>query len=150
MEDQNNPVAPQQPQYQAPQQPQYQAPQQPQYQAPQQPQYQQPQYQQPQYQQPQYPQYHQPYQAAPKRGNGPGVTSFVLSCIATILCWFPFVNIVALVFCIIGLICGIVGLKRIPKWSAVAGLIISIIFLIISIIMIIVYWDVMFVASYLW
>lgn len=156
-------TAPQQPQYQPPQyqpQPQYQAPQyqpQPQYQAPQQPQY--PQYQQPQYQQPQYraPQYQPAPAAAPakgsKVGNIMGIIGFACSMLALLLGFIGLVEILdgsfyqlesalslwvwSLVFCIPGLVCGIIGLaKKGKKGFALTAVIVSAILLLLAIIFI--------------
>lgn len=143
------------PQYQAPQQPQYQAPQyqQPQYQAPQYPQYQQPQYQQPQYRAPQY----QPAPAAApakgsKVGNIMGIIGFACSMLAVLLGFIGIAKlsgsifelksalslwIWSLVFCIPGLVCGIIGLaKKGKKGFALTAVIVSAILLLLAIIFI--------------
>ena len=129
MEDQNKPVAPQQPQ-------QPQAPQQPQYAQPQYPQYAQPQYpQQPQYAQQQYPQYPQQSQYAPvKQTNGLGIAGFVVSLVALVLCWIPWVNGV---LALTGVILSAIALRKKPKGLAIAGLIIGGLLIVVSIILII-------------
>lgn len=134
----------QQSQYQQPQQfqqqPQYQQPQQFQ----QQPQYQQSQQfqQQPQYQQLQQfqqAQFQQPvravvYDAVPEKNHNAAVSALVLGIIGIVFCWVPFCNFV---LCIIGIVCGAVSLgKKNPGTGmAVAGLILSIIGLLLAVLM---------------
>ncbi len=123
------------------QQPQYQQAQQFQ----QQPQYQQAQQfqQQPQYQQAQQfqqqPQYQQPvravvYDAVPEKNHNAAVGALVLGIIGIVFCWVPLCNFV---LCIIGIVCGAVSLgKKNPGTGmAVAGLILSIIGLLLAAIM---------------
>lgn len=126
MENQNNPVAPQYEQPQPPQAPQ--APQQPQY-APQQPQYA-PQQPQPQYAQPQYPQY-----APVRQSNGLGIAGFVVSLVALLFCWLPYFNAIT---ALTAVILSAIGLKKLPKGLAIAGLIIGGLVLIASIIWIVI------------
>lgn len=110
-----------------------------------QPQYNQTQYSQPQYNQPQYnqPQYNQPQYSYPVRAvvrdtmserNGAGVAGFVIACFALLCCWIPIFD---LVFAIIGIVCSAIGLgkdKKTGRGLAVAGLVLSIISLILSLI----------------
>ncbi len=128
----------QQPQNQ--QQPQYQQSQQFQ----QQPQYQQAQQfqQQPQYQQPQQfqqPQFQQPvravvYDAVPEKNHNASIVALVLGILGIVFCWIPGCNFV---LNIIGIVCGAVSLgKKNPGTGmAVAGLILSIIGLLLTALM---------------
>ncbi len=128
----------QQPQNQ--QQPQYQQAQQFQ----QQPQYQQAQQyqQQPQYQQAQQfqqPQFQQPvravvYDAVPEKNHNAAIVALVLGILGIVFCWIPGCNFV---LNIIGIVCGAVSLgKKNPGTGmAVAGLILSIIGLLLAAIM---------------
>ena len=94
--------------------------------APQQPGYQQP-YQQQPYQQPVY------VQQPAKQSNGMGITGFVLALLALLLCWVPVLN---WILWILGLIFSIIGMFKKPKGLAIAGLIISLLGLIVDIILI--------------
>ncbi len=111
----------------------------------QQPQYQQAQQfqQQPQYQQAQQfqqqPQYQQPvravvYDAVPEKNHNAAIVALVLGILSIVFCWLPGCNFV---LCIIGIVCGAVSLgKKNPGTGmAVAGLIISIIGLLLVAIM---------------
>ncbi len=122
----------QQPQYQQAQQFQ----QQPQYQQAQQVQ-QQPQYQQPQ--QFQQPQFQQPvravvYDAVPEKNHNASIVALVLGILGIVFCWIPGCNFV---LNIIGIVCGAVSLgKKNPGTGmAVAGLILSIIGLLLAALM---------------
>ncbi len=122
------------------QQPQYQQAQQFQ----QQPQYQQAQQfqQQPQYQQAQQfqqPQFQQPvravvYDAVPEKNHNAAIVALVLGILGIVFCWIPGCNFV---LNIIGIVCGAVSLgKKNPGTGmAVAGLILSIIGLLLAAIM---------------
>jgi hypothetical protein len=91
---------------------QYQAPQ------PEQTQYQQYQVPQDNYQQPQY------QQTQPQGGSGFGVAALVLGIVALLLCWIPYINIVCT---ILAFIFGIIGIvKKSGKGQAIAGLVLSI------------------------
>lgn len=116
------------------------------------PQGQRPPYQQPPYQQ----QYQQPYQqqyqqCPPQYGqpqgstqnniyvntggngkNGMGIAGFVLALCAFLLCWIPVLNII---LWLLGVIFSIIGVFRRPRGFAIAGLAISFIGIIISLIM---------------
>lgn len=91
--------------------------------------YQQP-YQQPYQQQPVY--YQQPVQQqviveAPRR-NGIGTAGFILSIIALVLCWVPFLDFI---LWFLGLLFSFIGVFRAPRGLAIAGLIISLAFWIV-------------------
>lgn len=98
-------------------------------------QYNQPPYGAPQYNQPPYgaPQYNQPMYppVAPDNSKGLAITSLVLSILSFICCGFP--------FSIAGFICGLVSLSRKKEHNgmAVAGVIISVIGFIVTIITIV-------------
>jgi hypothetical protein len=69
-------------------------------------------------------------------GNGLGVAALIVGVIALIGSWIPFLNVVSLVFAIVALllaICGIIvgAVKKRTKGSAIAGLILAIISIII-------------------
>ena len=66
----------------------------------------------------------------PTQTNGPGIASLVLGIIGGIICWIPFVG---LPLPIVGLVLATVGMKRIDgKGLAIAGLVLSIIALVVS------------------
>lgn len=106
-----------------------------------QPSYSQP-YQQPYsqlYQQPYSQSYQQPYpqpytyQRA-EESNPCGVTGFVLSILSILFCWLP---ILSGILWLLGLIFSIVGMGKRPKELAVAGLVISLFFLVIGLLVLI-------------
>lgn len=99
-----------------------------------------PQYEQQPYMQPQYnqPQYNQPVRAVVRDTmadrNGAGIAGFVIACFAIVFCWVPFFDLVLSIF---GIVCSAVGLnkdKGTGKGLAIAGLIISIVALLISLV----------------
>lgn len=121
--------------------------QQPQYQ---QPQYQQPQYQQPvdpnaQYQQPQAPQY-QPYQPAPvgygQPKNQKALWGMILGIASLVFAWWGYTSIISLGLAIAGLILSMKGRKEATPETglgmATAGMICSIIGLVVSAIVLII------------
>lgn len=120
--------------------PYQQPPYQQQYQQP----YQQQQYQQPyqqQYQQSCPPQYGQPqgttqnniYVNTDGNGkNGMGIAGFVLALCAFLFCWIPVLNVI---LWLLGVIFSLIGVFRQPRGFAIAGLVISFIGIIISLIM---------------
>lgn len=75
------------------------------------------------YQQPQYQAWQQPCQA-PQQGNGMGVAGFVLSLVAMFTALLPGVNFIVW---LLGLIFSCIGLRRKPRGMAIAGLVISLI-----------------------
>ena len=90
--------------------------------------------QQPYQQQPYQQQPYQPVYPQPKQSNGMGITGFVLALLALLLCWVPVLN---WILWILGLIFSIIGMFKKPKGLAIAGLIISLIGLIVDIVLII-------------
>lgn len=67
--------------------------------------------------------------------NGAGIAGFVLACFAIVFCWIPGVDFV---LSVIGIVCSAIGLgkdKQSSRGLAVAGLVISIIALLLSLIM---------------
>lgn len=60
--------------------------------------------------------------------NGMGTTGFVLALLGLIFCWVPVLD---WILWILGLIFSIIGVFRKPKGLAIAGLVISFIFLIL-------------------
>ena len=85
------------------------------------------------------PQYNYPVRAVVRNTmserNNAGIAGLVISCFAILGCWIPAYN---LVFSIAGIICSAIGLgknRQTGRGLAVAGLIISIIALVISLIM---------------
>jgi hypothetical protein len=71
-----------------------------------------------------------------QKGNGLGVTALVLSIIAIIGSWIPFLNIFSLLFAVVAVCLGIAGLivgivKKRSKGLAIAGLVIGVISIII-------------------
>ena len=92
-----------------------------------------PQYQQtppPQYGQQVPPQYTQPYynQPQPSRSNGLGITGFVLSVLALLLGWVP---VIGWIVWLLGLIFSLIGIFRKPRGLAIAGLLLSLLALIV-------------------
>jgi hypothetical protein len=85
---------------------------------------------------------------APK-GNGFGVASLILGIVALVGAFIPFLNYGSIVLAIIGLTLGVVGLvvKFRKRGTAVAGLILSALGLILSIVMVVVYTAVFFGIS---
>jgi hypothetical protein len=69
-------------------------------------------------------------QNAEKKGNGMGVAGFVLALIALFLGWVP---ILGWILWLLGLIFSIVGMFKKPKGLAIAGLVISLIGIILII-----------------
>lgn len=84
-------------------------------------------------------QYNQPVRAVvrdtmPVKNNA-GIVGFVIACFAILLCWIPFLD---LIFSIIGIVCSAIGLskdKQTARGLAIAGLVISIVALLISLLM---------------
>lgn len=70
-------------------------------------------------------------QQTPSRSNGLGVAGFVLSLIAVFFGWVPFLG---WVLWLLGLILSICGVFKTPKGLAIAGLVISLIGLILLIV----------------
>lgn len=67
-------------------------------------------------------------QAPAHRGNGIGTAGFVLAIIAIVIGWIPFIGqIVGGILWILGLIFSFVGVFRSPRGLAIAGLVISLI-----------------------
>ena len=69
-------------------------------------------------------------QAPVKESNGIGVAGFVLALVAVFLGWIPFLG---WILWLLGLILSFVGIFRNPKGLAIAGLVISLIGLILLI-----------------
>ena len=67
------------------------------------------------------------------KSNGAGVAGFVLALLGLVLVWIPVLN---WILWILGLIFSIIGVTKKPKGLAIAGLIISFIAIIISIVFI--------------
>lgn len=63
-----------------------------------------------------------------KKGNGMGVAGFVLALLGLIFCWVPILD---WILWILGLIFSIVGMFKPKKGLAIAGLIISCLYLIV-------------------
>lgn len=139
---------PEAPQYQQPTAPHYQQPAAPQYQQPAAPQYQQPVQQFQQQGAPQYQQYQQ-YQQAPgypapggypqPEEKGLAIASMVLGIVGIVFAWIPGVNWLALPAAIVGLILGIVALRKgQPRGMALTGIIlgaIAVLFAIVAIVL---------------
>lgn len=82
-----------------------------------------------------------PEQPAPRRGNGFGITSLILGIVALAGFAIPFLNYVTIFVGAAGVVFGIIGLivKFRPRKAATAGLILSGLGLILSIILAVVY-----------
>lgn len=107
---------------------------QPVYQQPEQPAYQQPVYQQPEQPVYQQPVYQQPYAAPaeqPKKSNGMSIASMVLGIVGTVLaCCSPLIGIICGA---VGLPLGIMGNKKIKNGMATAGIVLSVLALVVAI-----------------
>ena len=82
-----------------------------------------------------------PPPAAPKRGNGFGLTALILGILALIGSFIPFLNYATGFLALVGIVFGIIGLvlKGRPKVVAGVGLGLSVLALILSIVLAIVY-----------
>ena len=76
------------------------------------------------------PQYSQPYynQPQPSRSDGLGITGFVLSLLALLLGWVP---VIGWIIWLLGLIFSLIGIFRKPRGLAIAGLLLSLLALIV-------------------
>lgn len=74
-----------------------------------------------------------------KQKNGIGITGFILSIVAIVLCWVP---VLGWILWFLGALFSIIGVFKKPKGLAIAGLIISF----ISIIILIVFMGALFAA----
>lgn len=63
-----------------------------------------------------------------KKGNGIGVAGFVLALLGLIFCWVPILD---WILWLLGLIFSIIGMFRPKKGLAIAGLVISLLFVIL-------------------
>lgn len=68
-----------------------------------------------------------------KKGNGIGIAGFVLAIVALIFCWLPVIN---WILWILGLVFSIIGMFKRPKGLAIAGLVISLASILISLLII--------------
>lgn len=68
-----------------------------------------------------------------KKGNGIGIAGFVLAIVALIFCWLPVIN---WILWILGLVFSIIGMFKRPKGLAIAGLVISLAAILISLLII--------------
>lgn len=89
--------------------------------------------QQPNYQQPPQQNYQQPpqqtyYVEQPRKSNGLGVAGFILAIIALFLGWIP---VIGWVIWFLGLLFSFIGVFKAPRGLAIAGLIISLIALLV-------------------
>jgi hypothetical protein len=77
-------------------------------------------------------------QAAYPQGNGLGVAGFVLSLLAVFLGWIP---LFGWLLWLLGLIFSAIGLKKKPNGLAIAGLVISLVMLVLLIVTLIALFD---------
>lgn len=85
--------------------------------------------QQPNYQQPPQQVYQQQYYVEqPRKSNGLGVAGFILAIIALFLGWIP---VIGWVIWILGLLFSFIGIFKAPRGLAIAGLIISLLALLV-------------------
>lgn len=61
-----------------------------------------------------------------------GVTGFVLAIIGFVLGWIPILNWIGWILWLLGLIFSIIGVFKTPKGLAIAGIVISVLFLILE------------------
>jgi hypothetical protein len=91
-----------------------------------------------------------PIQVTPvKNGNGFGVASLILGILALVGAFVPFLNYGSIFVAGIGVVLGVVGLvvKFRPRGTAIAGLILSALGLILAIVMVVIYTAVFFGVS---
>ncbi|MDR1561672.1 MAG: TMEM43 family protein [Dysgonamonadaceae bacterium] len=69
-------------------------------------------------------------QQQPPKSNGVGTAGFVLALITVFICWIPFLS---WILWILGLVLSFVGVFKQPNGLAIAGLVISLIWLILFI-----------------
>ena len=72
------------------------------------------------------------YQQPAKQGNPMGITGFVLAIIGFVLGWIPILNWIGWLLWLLGLIFSIIGVFKTPKGLAIAGIVISVLFLILE------------------
>ncbi len=65
------------------------------------------------------------------KGNGLGVAGFVLALLAVLFCWIP---IIYLILWVMGLIFSLIGVLKAPRGLAIAGLVISSLWIILTLI----------------
>jgi hypothetical protein len=84
-----------------------------------------------------------------RKGNGFGIAALILGILSFVGAFIPFLNYGAIFMAVVGLALGIVGLiaKNRPRGGAIAGVILSALGLILSIIMVILYTAVFFGVS---
>ncbi len=68
-----------------------------------------------------------------KQGNGMGVAGFVLALLGLLLCWVPILN---WILWILGLVFSIIGMFKPKKGLAIAGLVISCLYIIVAFVVI--------------
>ena len=66
-----------------------------------------------------------------QQGNGMGVAGFVLALLGLILCWVPILN---WILWILGLVFSIIGMFKPKKGLAIAGLVISCLYILLVIV----------------
>ncbi|AMD84103.1 hypothetical protein SAMN05444369_10865 [Capnocytophaga haemolytica] len=74
----------------------------------------------------------QPIYVVKAQSNGIGTAGFVISLVNVLLGFIPFINFLCFVLWPLGLVFSIVGLFKQPKGLAIAGLVISLFFIIIG------------------
>ncbi|MDY3858458.1 MAG: hypothetical protein ACI30D_01360 [Muribaculaceae bacterium] len=67
---------------------------------------------------------------APRRSNGLGVAGFILALCGLVFCWVPVLN---LILWFLGLLFSFIGVFRAPRGLAIAGLVISLVIIIVAI-----------------
>lgn len=85
-------------------------------------------------------------EAVTTQTNGKGTAALVLGIIGLVFAFIPFVNFGTGIIPLIGLILGLIGLGKLPKGRAIAGVILSSLAILINIIMVTVYIGVFFAA----
>ncbi len=68
------------------------------------------------------------YAQQDKKSNGAGTAGFVLALLAILLCWIPVVN---WILWVLGLIFSLIGVFKEPRGMAIAGLVLSLLGIII-------------------
>lgn len=88
-----------------------------------------------------------PPSAAPAPRNGAGTAALVLGILAVVLAWIPFLGFASYALALVGLILGVLGLRRLPRGSAIAGTALSAVGLVSVILATVVYVGLLYAAT---
>ncbi len=74
----------------------------------------------------------QPYQPKREKPGGLAITSLVLGIIGVFLSWIPFINYIAVILGVIGLVLGGIGIFRSKRVLSIVGVVLSLAAIVIS------------------